>query len=46
MQQVLKEEDCSKNLLIFGLVEAYEDTSEAVDGVLELNQNMKQFGLE
>jgi hypothetical protein len=28
------------------LVEAYEDTSEAVDGVLELNQNMKQFGLE
>ena len=36
VQQVIKEEDCSKNILIFGLIEeANEDTSKAVDGVLE-----------
>ena len=36
VQQVIKEEDCSRNFLIFGLAEeSKEDTPEVVNGVLE-----------
>ena len=36
MQQVIKEEDCTKNFLMIGLAEEdKEDTSKVVDGVLK-----------
>ena len=36
MQQVIKEEDCNKSFLMFGLAEEEkEDTAEVVDDVLE-----------